>query len=404
MTAPADRIRLGLDLTPLARGATGLATYVRGLLSARAQLDVDAIVGFVNRPSIGSVELDLAARLERDVRIVHSRVPRSWLERWWRARPKAGIEDWLGPVDVFHASDLLAPAARAAAIVLTVQDVAWRTDPSSATEHTAAWLEHWFETSLTRADVVICPSRATAHELERAFGLDLGRVHVVPHGVSGELTPDRTDRDASVLERHGLRPGYLLWVGALDRRKDLTTLAEGFARIADSAARNAPLVVVGPDGGAERALRSALRRHHADDRMIRLGAVPAPDLAPLYRGAGLALYLSRAEGFGLPVLEAMACGTPVVASRIAALEEVAGESALLVPPGDAQALADAIGFLLGDARECQRRGASGLERSRSYTWERCARLTAMAYREALGRRRSRGRYAAATPSVGARET
>jgi len=185
-----------------------------------------------------------------------------------------------------------------------------------------------------------------------------------------------------VLARYALRPGFLFSLGRLNSRKNLDRLLLAYARLRASGATSAPLVIGGrPDHGVDEMLRRA--RLSGEDSGIRFaGLIPDADLPALYAGAGCFVYPSLFEGFGLPVLEAMACGTPVVASNCTALPELAGDAGLLVDPESVDGLAAAIDRVISDVAFARELGARGLERSRRYSWGLTARRTLDVYRDA----------------------
>jgi glycosyltransferase involved in cell wall biosynthesis len=187
---------------------------------------------------------------------------------------------------------------------------------------------------------------------------------------------------AAVKARLGVDRPYLLSVGSLEPRKNITTLVDAFTRLPAALRDRHALVIVGGPGWRNREIVERLERAAAECAVIRAGAVPLPDLVALYNGAVALAYPSLAEGFGLPVLEAMACGTPVVTSCVSSLPEVAGDAALLVDPHDAAGLSAALGRLLAEPAlraELRRRG---LARAATFSWRRTALETLEVYRRA----------------------
>jgi alpha-1,3-rhamnosyl/mannosyltransferase len=233
---------------------------------------------------------------------------------------------------------------------------------------------------IRRCAAVIAVSDSVAGEATRVLDLDPGRVHVVPEGVDPLFSPAPRDGDDDALRRADVPPGdYVLWVGSLryhDPRKGLDVLVEAATRLPP-----VTLVLAGATGEESRRLQG-----RADDLGLRLvlpGYVADEDLAALYRGAAAAVLPSQYEGFGLPVLEAMASGVPVVATRTGNLVDLAGDTGVLVPAGDPAALASALSRLLGDPLERQRLAAAGPALAARYTWSKAAERTADVYRLAL---------------------
>jgi glycosyltransferase involved in cell wall biosynthesis len=220
--------------------------------------------------------------------------------------------------------------------------------------------------SARRAARVIVVSEQTKRDLIGLAEVPAERVVVVPNGVAERFRPDGPLANG--------RP-YALVVGSLERRKDPLTAVEGFALLGSDELR---LVFAGPDRGDGAAARAAAARRGIEARVEFKGHVSEDELAALYRGAACLVFPSRDEGFGLPLLEAMASGVPVVASRAGALPEIAGDAAILVDPGNPVALAGGIERALADR---ERLVAAGLERARAFSWAETAERTLAVYRE-----------------------
>jgi glycosyltransferase involved in cell wall biosynthesis len=293
-------------------------------------------------------------------------LPRPLLYESWLRLRRPLVEAATGPVDVAHATGFV-PCATRAPLVVTVHDVAWSGDPRRHTRQGARVLRRSLDVTRDHAALVVTSSQASRRHLE-AHGIDAARLRVVPLGV--DHRPADPSDVAAVRQRYGLPPSYVLFVGTLEPRKNLRRLAMAMARVTDPL----PLVVAGPPGWGD-----ATDGVAGDVRFV--GFVPVGDLSALYAAADVFAYPSEQEGFGLPVLEAMAQGTPVVTSAGTSTEEVAGGAAVLVDPFDVDAIAGGI----DDARtRSDELTAAGQARAATMTWDATARRTYDVYREAAG--------------------
>ena len=283
-------------------------------------------------------------------------------------------------VDVFHGMDHVGVpfVGRSGRYVATVHDVIALLLPETFTPRHRLVVRTALAMVRRRADLVIVPSRAVERDVVERLGLPADRVVVTPEGCEPRFRPTPC---AEVLARYRLPSRYVLAVGTLEPRKNLTTLLQAFARLRrgdgiDPALR---LVLVGARGWLDEPIYETVRSLGLDGMVHFAGFVDDDDLPAVYSGAALFVFASLYEGFGLPLLEAMACGVPVVTSNVSAMPEVAGDAAVLVDPRDADGLAGAIARLLRDDALRDRLRAAGLARARQFPWEATARRTLDAY-------------------------
>jgi glycosyltransferase involved in cell wall biosynthesis len=304
------------------------------------------------------------------VPVHHLPLPRAALYESWHYARRPKVQRVTGPVDVIHVTGG-AVAPRSAPLVVTVHDLAFLHEPSHFTRHGLRFFKRALELTRRDADLILVPSEATADDCID-HGFEPERLRVVPWGIDIQRATDTAIEASKAV--HGIHGRYVLWTGTIEPRKNLPTLLRAFASVDG----DAELVLVGPRGWNEDldALLAPVR-----SRVHVVGFVDPDQLAPLYAGADVFCFPSLREGFGLPVLEAMAQGTPVVTSAGTSTAEVAGDAAVLVEPTDAEAVADAINFLLTDTTRARVLGDAGAERARLYSWEATASLLAEAYRE-----------------------
>jgi len=373
-------MRVGLDATPLLGPRTGVGRYVAGLVEALTELpggepDELVLVPFTWR---GTAELARVAAGARRVRRRRRRPPMRLLQAAWATLPFPPVEWLAGPVDVFHATNFVAPPARRAAAVVTVHDLTYLRYPEMVTAASARFRD-LVPRALRRGATVCTPTAAVGAEVADAYRLPPERLVVTPLGV-GPAWRAAVPADPAWLAANGLPERYLLFVGNREPRKNLPTLLAAYRELlADPGPGGVPpLVLVGPAGWGE-----ALDLAGLPAEAVRTpGYLPEDDLARVVTGAAALVFPSWYEGFGLPALEALACGTPVVATDLPALREVLGDQAELVPPGDAAAMADALVRVLGDPGGEPARAARRA-RAAAFTWAACAHATLSAYRRAL---------------------
>jgi glycosyltransferase involved in cell wall biosynthesis len=339
----------------------GSGTYVTELtraLHARDDIDVTGLSARHTGPPPADWALDVPVRAVP--------VPRRALYDAWQVL-RAPRAEWTVPrTDVVHATTWAVPPT-SRPLVVTVHDLAFLHDETHFTARGNRFFRRALSTVRHRADAVLVPSQATADECAAA-GIDAARLHVVPHGTH-VLRPDA----AAVAEwrrRVGVTNPYVLWCGTVEPRKNLATLLRAFARLEDP---QLDLVLVGPPGWGD------VPAHPAGldaSRVHVLGHLSRADLGAAYEGAAAFCFPSLREGFGLPVLEAMAHGVPVVTSAGTACAEVAGDAGLLVEPTDVDGLASALAQAVADDG---RRAAASLARAEQFSWAEAARRTAAVY-------------------------
>jgi len=287
-----------------------------------------------------------------------------------------------GRIDVYHATDYLVPKLYRTPVVATIHDAIPLVNPAWANP-SMRWLKNWLlRQSAQSADVVIAISQAAAEELVQHYHIPRERIRIIPLGVHERWfkRPDDAVLKAT-LARHRLEPGYVLHVGTLQPRKNLQTLVSAYESLPRSVRDARQLVLVGKYGWGAADLRRHLEYSKAQHRIVWLDYVPPDDLRALYYGAGMFAYPSLAEGFGLPLLEALACGLPVIASELPALRETAASHAHFVAPDRVEAVADAI-IRVHESREHPSAVELRRQHARRYDWPTCAGKTLAVYEEA----------------------
>jgi glycosyltransferase involved in cell wall biosynthesis len=361
-------VRVGYDIAPLSLNWAGERRYAASLLRAlRATPGVEVEELTLWRREPGGVFQRVAYQAVAEAVYYPLLLGR-------RAR-RAGAEL------VHHPRHLVPPEhGLPGPSVVTVHDVL----PLSEPEHYSKlilWRYRVLARSAVRsAALVLTGSRYSAGEIERRLGVDPARIRVTPYGVEERFRPVAGDRER--LARLGVRGPYVLCVGTLEPRKNLAGTVRAFERVQHDFPEHS-LVLIGGRGWMGDELEALLERTEA--RIVRPGYVADEELVELYSGADCFMFPSFSEGFGFPVLEAMACGAPVIAGDRASLPEVVGDAGLLVDPADDEAIAGALAELLASPERRQALRERGLEHSRRFSWSDTARMTVEAYGEVLAR-------------------
>lgn len=269
--------------------------------------------------------------------------------------------------------------------VITVHDLAWIRHPETHPIQRVRHLNRHFPRALERADHILTVSAFTRDELMNVFGLPAERITVTPLGVDHIHYRPRSQQDcAQTLQKYGLTwKSYILSVGTLEPRKNLRLTLEAHSQLPTHLQRRYPLILAGARGWCESEFLPLLERQIRRGSLLPLGYVPEYELPCLYAGASVFVYPSLYEGFGLPPLEAMACGAPVITSTAQALREVGGDAILSIPPDQPKALAQAFQAVLEDEDRAKSMQLLGQQRAGQFTWLICAQTTVHGYQHAL---------------------
>ena len=305
-------------------------------------------------------------------------LPRRALYECWQWLRMPAVERATGPVDVVHDMGYVVPPSRAP-LIATVHDLWFLSHPDHYTWHSVAVLKRGFELARRHARLVMCPSRASM-EACHAAGIEAERLRLVPWGV--HVQPLESDEATSLVRGYGLVRPYVLFCGTIEQRKNVLRLLEAFEKLGR---RDIEIVLAGPQGWNPPAWNAKLEAAVSDlgGRCRRLGSVPPRDLDALCAGASVVVYPSLGEGFGFPVLYAMAQGAPVVTSAgTTSTAELAGDAALLVDPLDVDAMAESIERIIEDPELAATLAEKGRHRAFVFGWDRSAELAAAVYGEA----------------------
>jgi glycosyltransferase involved in cell wall biosynthesis len=306
----------------------------------------------------------------------------AWVRRQMNRQAAALSGRTAKPV-VYHETNMIARPFDGTSVV-TINDLSWRLRDGMHPERRVAWIERRLPASLAQASRLIAISSFTACELTERLGVAADRIDVVPLAPSPIFRPLSPAEAGPLLRRLDLRPeGFVLSVSTLEPRKNFDRLLAAHLRLPAALRARHPLVIAGGRGWGETLTNPAADRAARAGELRLLGHVSDPDLAVLYRGCAVFAYPSLYEGFGLPIVEAMACGAPVVASGTTASGETAGTAALLVDPLDEHSIAEALRTVIEDATVAAELRAAGLARAAEFSWRRTVDGLIATWRKAL---------------------
>jgi anaerobic magnesium-protoporphyrin IX monomethyl ester cyclase len=374
-------MRIAFDGTALRPGRTGVGYYTEHLLHHLARTATnDELIVVSNRA------IDTTSPLPSRVRVATPtrRVPRLV---WMQTLAITALREV--EADVVHFTNGMLPLMSPVPTVVTIHDMSLRLYPRYHPPRRVILNRPLVDLAARRADAIITPSESAKRDIVRLYQLDPARVHVVYEAAAPSFT---RVRDAAALERvrqrYGLGERIILYVGTIEPRKNLPTLIDAFAARRRSGELSHQLVCVGPYGWLSRGIKDQIKRSQVADAITFTGYVPFDDLPALYSLAEMFVYPSMYEGFGLPVVEAMACGVPVITGRTAALSEIGGGAITEIDRIEPGMLGRALVALAGSRERREDLSGRGLVRAESFSWERAARESLEIYRETARQRTS----------------
>ena len=367
MKAPLGYITYALDRSP-----AGIGTYTRELLASLRHSEVEVIVLQAGSGVSSGEAIHLPGAGFLPGLLTFGQVEIGWITRF-------------NELDLVHDPTGTAPLALAGVpCVVTIHDVFPYVLPKSSTTLDRWICYYWLPRILPQVQHVITVSQQSKEDILEYLPVRKENVTVTPEAANAKFRVMSEADITLALERHGTKTPYILYVGSIEPRKNLLRLLQAYALLRDWSNKWHMVIVGARNFWKSSPVVETVKKLDLETFVHFTGYIPEEDLPALYNGADLFLFPSLYEGFGLPVLEAMACGTPVVTSNVSSLPEVAGEAAILVDPYDVKAIAEAMRQVLEDPELAAELREKGLERASQFTWERTARETIAVYEKVLG--------------------
>ena len=373
-------MKVGFDATTLTMERSGIGRYtlelLRALMEHEPALDLRLMA---HRPLDGDLRANGIGHLPR-LRGPGLPIKLAWMQTL------LPVELAASGFDVCHFTNYHAPLATPVPMIVNLHDMSLLLTPERHPSRRVMTMRPLLRGVAHRAAAVICLSESARADAIRVLDLDPAKVRVVPAAPASAFRPVGDGSTlAAAARRFGLEPGFLLFVGTIEPRKNLVRLVEAYARLR-AGGFGAPLVLCGGSGWKNGDLVARIDALGIRPHVRLLGFVPDEDLPLLLNLCGAFVYPSLYEGFGLPIIEALACGTPTVTSDRGATAEVAGDAALLVDPEDVEALTSGLARALYDEPLREALRAAGPVRAADFSWERAAHATASLYRDVVGQR------------------
>jgi len=371
-------MRIAIDGRYIQDHFPGIGRYTYNLVQALAKAAPEDSFVLLHNPQLVNTRYDLKILQNPNLKIVPVEVPTFSLAEEWRL---PSVVRHLR-LNLLHSPYYIKPYLLPCPSLVTIHDLIPKLYPQYMP---SLWKRAIFEVTIRLAVAsvrrVICVSQSARDDLVRLLGVAPSKVSVTPEGVDERFQPLEGEVVMRLRQRYDLPEGYILNVGVNKPHKNLVRLVEAFAKVKTGR----KLVLAGKEDPRYREVHEVVEQLSLQDRVVFLGQVPEDDLPALYSGAALFVFPSLYEGFGLPLLEAMACGVPVVCSSTSSLPEIAGRAAVTVDPLDASQLTRALEWVLGDADLRASMREEGLKQAARFSWERTAKETLAVYRQVLSR-------------------
>jgi glycosyltransferase involved in cell wall biosynthesis len=382
-------MRIGIDGTPLNQQLTGVGHYTFELARAMALTAPDDQFEIISpRPYLFGKNDDGPDGLPPNLSLL--RAPANFLtRRWW----SIGLPRYLSrnSIDLFHGTNFEVPLwlDQKLPTVLTIHDLSLLLHADTHRPRLARRARRMLPLMTRAATMIVTPTENVKSELCEHLRIPPEKVVAIPEAARSIFRPLLPDEAEATRNRLGIGADFLLFVGTIEPRKDLATLVCAFEEIARAQQSGLQLVIAGQRGWLVDDLLKQISNSSAADRIELTGYLSDEALRALYSACRIFIYPSTYEGFGLPPLEAMACGAPVIATRIPSIVEVCRDAALMIEPGSVEALTKAISDLLDDEDVRRQLSSAGLRRAAEFSWQRTAQLTRAVYDEAIKRFRQR---------------
>jgi glycosyltransferase involved in cell wall biosynthesis len=379
-------MRIALDAIPLAGPKTGIGHYTEALAEWLARLNKNH-----QYELLSPFDFAFDARNGKPENLSKRFFPvRSVFRKWWLVGLPAMLQ--ISPMDLFHGTNYCIPVFAPCPTVVTIHDMSLYAQPNTHESKNVVRGKRRIPIMARRASMIIAPSEWTKQEIVKYLGTRPEKIRVIYEGAREKMEPLPIPACLDIIGKHKIRRPYLLYVGTIEPRKNLLTLIRAYDELLKASPHRPQLVLCGGRGWLDDGVFKLVEELRLQDQVRFTGYVDDVDLPALYSAAAVFVYPSLYEGFGLPPLEAMACGTPVVVSNSSSLPEVVAKAGLTHDPHNYRALAESIIRLFDDVSIYGHLKHAGLEQASHFSWERAARETQAIYEEVSEKWNRRKKY------------
>lgn len=379
-------MRIGIDISRTVGQMVGVGRYAQELVLALA--DIDKENEYLLYPQFWQCFQPPGTSFDWIPRQANFRIYSSWMPRRmvfeWMHKTQWPQDYLLGSPDLVHSVAFTSPPLKKGKLVVTIPDMTFETHPQFHFDENIKFCREQSRLAARRADLIIAVSEQTKHDIIHILGIPAERIRVTYLAASSVYKPFKDQNEVrEVLNKHGVNTPYILFVGAIEPRKNIAGLIRAYDSLDAGLKETFKLFIIGASGWHNVEVYNLVSELGLQEKVKFLGFVPDEDLVFFYNGASVFVYPSFYEGFGIPVVEAMACGAPVITSNTSSLPEVVGEAGIMIDPGDIQGIADAMSKVLTDSSLQEELQKKSLERAKQFSWRRCAAETLAAYKSII---------------------
>lgn len=373
-------MKIGFDITALSMPKTGIGQYQYNLLNSLFKMDSKneyCLYAFNLRDNNKYTDLNFEMPY-KNVNMHAYKIPQRLITAWWMMIRYPNLEQITEDCDIYQISEICQQPTNKKTVAF-IHDLTTKFFPNYHLIKNKILYHHRFKNIKKYANAILTNSEYTKNDIIEHLGIDAGRIFVTPFGTNKRFRPLLDEDIKPVLQKYNIYTPYICYLGTIEPRKNLNNLFKAFYQLKQQESIPHRLVLIGKEGWYYENIYKKINELNLDGDVIKTGFVPDEEIPHLLNGADIFVYPSFYEGFGLPVLEAMACGTPVVTSQTSSLPEVCGDAAKYINPKKPEDIAEKLFEFIKSEQERDKFSELGLKRAQKFSWENCAKETLKVY-------------------------